>query len=86
MNKALLMVLGMVGIAVLASGQTAGAPDVLADHVQMTGATTAQYRGNVQLKSSNVTVTVTADEVDMTVQPNGTTDYALRGNVHLSTR
>ena len=84
MNKALLMFLGMVGIAVFASGQTAGAPDVLADHIRATSATTVQYRGNVQLKIGNVTVT--ADEVDSTVQPNGATDFALRGNVHLSTK
>ena len=84
MNKALLMLLGMVGIAVFASGQTAGAPDVLADHVQLTSASTVQYRGHVQLKSGNVTVT--ADEADSTVQPNGTIDFALRGNVHLSTK
>ena len=84
MIKAFLMVLGIVGIAVFASGQTAGAPDVLADAIRVTSATTVQYRGNVQLKSGNVTVT--ADEADSTVQPNGTIDFALRGNVHLSTK
>jgi len=84
MNKALLMFLGMVGVAVFASGQTAGAPTVLADHVQLTSVTTAQYRGNVQLRIGNVTVT--ADEADSTVQPSGAMDFALRGNVHLSTK
>jgi len=83
-TKALLMFFGIVGIAVFASGQTAGAPDVLADHIRMTSPTTFQYRGDVQLKIGNVTVT--ADEVDSTVQPNGAMDFALRGNVHLSTR
>jgi lipopolysaccharide export system protein LptA len=83
MIKAILMFLGIVGIAVFASGQSAGAPDVLADHIRVTSATTVQYRGNVQLKSGNVTVT--ADEADSTVQPNATIDFALRGNVHLST-
>jgi lipopolysaccharide export system protein LptA len=84
MIKASMMFLGVVGIAVFASGQTAGAPDVLADHIQVTSATTVQYRGNVQLKSGNVTVT--ADEADSTVQPNGAMDFVLRGNVHLSTK
>jgi lipopolysaccharide export system protein LptA len=84
MIKAVLMLVGIVGIAVFASGQTAGAPDVLADHIRATSATTVQYRGNVQLKSGNVTVT--ADEADSTVQANGTIDFALRGNVHLSTK
>ena len=84
MTKAFLMFFGIVGIAVFASGQTPGVPVVLADHVQVTSATTVQYRGNVQLKSGNVTVT--ADEVDSTVQSNGAMDFALRGNVHLSTK
>jgi len=84
MIRAFVMFLGIVGIAVFASGQTAGAPDVLADHIQMTSATTVQYRGHVQLTSGNVTVM--ADEIDSTVHPNGAMDFALRGNVHLSTK
>jgi len=84
MTKALLVFLGVVGVAVFASGQTAAPPDILADSIQRTSASTYQYRGHVQLTTG--TVVVTADEADLTTQSNGALEFDLRGSVHLSTK
>lgn len=43
-----------------------------------------QLRGSVRIVQD--TAVITADEVDARVAPEGTVEYDLRGNVHLTTR
>jgi hypothetical protein len=88
-----LLFLGIAGSAVLTSGQSGQAQDgrtsitahwqqMAANSIARTGATTWQLRGSVRIVQE--AVTITADEVDARTARNGTLDYDLRGNVHLT--
>jgi lipopolysaccharide assembly outer membrane protein LptD (OstA) len=55
-------------------------PNVIADTIQRTSASTVLYRGHVEIAAG--TTVVTADEADLTVA-NGSAGFDLRGNVHL---
>jgi hypothetical protein len=52
-----------------------------ADSIRRTSVSTFQYRGHVEIAAG--AAVVTADEADLTVGPNGSTGFDLRGNVHL---
>jgi hypothetical protein len=88
-----LLFLGVAGVAVLASGQTAPAqgrrPFIAPPWQQMTADSIARadtgiwrMRGSVRIVQE--TAIITADEVDARIAPDGTVDYDFRGSVHLT--
>jgi lipopolysaccharide export system protein LptA len=91
-----LLFLGIAGCAVLAGGQTARAQgavtSVTAPWQQLTARSIERtpstgiwrLRGSVQIEQD--TAVITADEVDARIAPDGTLEYDLRGNVHLTIR
>ena len=82
MPRTFLLLMSMVGMAVIASGQSLTAPvQVTAEKVDVVSATTVQFRGSVRIVTGDAVIT--ADEADArTTGPNGATDFELRGNVH----
>jgi lipopolysaccharide export system protein LptA len=91
--RVLLLFLGIAGSAVLASGQTGPAQGQIssitapwqqmsANSMTRTGPTTWQLRGSVRIVQE--AAIITADEVDARTARDGTMEYDLRGNVHLT--
>ena len=91
--RTLLLFVGLTGSAVLASGQSAPAQgrstsiaapwqQITAASITMTSPTTWQLRGSVRIVQD--AAIITADEVDARIARDGTLDYDLRGNVHLT--
>jgi lipopolysaccharide export system protein LptA len=91
--RMLLLFLGIVSSAVLASGQAAPAQgqrssttapwqQMSANSIARTGATTWQLRGSVRIVQE--AAIITAEEVDARTGRDGVMEYDLRGNVHLT--
>ncbi len=91
--RTFLLFLGIAGFAVLANGQTSTAQGLLksitapgqrmtADNIERTGSTMWRLRGSVRIVQDSAIIT--ADDVDAQTLSNGTIEYDLYGNVHLT--
>ena len=90
--RTFLLFFGIAGFAVLANGQTStpqGAQSITApwqrmtaNSIERTGSTTWRLHGSVRIVQDSAIIT--ADDVDAQTLSNGTIEYDLYGNVHLT--
>jgi hypothetical protein len=84
MKKGLFVAL-CICLPVLASGQSAPtslAATISANRIQRTGLTTLELRGAVRITIGGTQIS--ADEVDWRLTENGTSEFDVRGNAHVT--
>jgi lipopolysaccharide export system protein LptA len=93
MKKMLLIILCIPAFALLLNGQMSTAQgqgrsitspwqQMSANNIERTSSTTWRLRGSVRIVQESAIIT--ADEVDARTASNGSLEYDLRGNVHLT--